>query len=339
MQAGYTDLSITYHRPNVRGRDLFGTLVPWGQVWRAGANENTLFHLSSIATVGGDELEAGEYSIYLIPNQNGDWTWIFNQDTDNWGARGYNAANDVLRHTVKAERLPQRIETLEYRWMNVRPQSVDLVLEWGWWRIRCPIEMPTNKQVALIAEKYLEQPKDPNDFYLAARYYLDNGLDLTQAKKWMDRWQEEGKEQFGRMRYQAIIEHKLGNEERGVQLMKRSLALAREAGNAHYVRMNERSLKYWERIVTEIAPADLLQQSIAYHDPEGQWAIRTHSKQLAESRPGGSVRHTRLSFHPGNGDFEMQQTRGKDKIQLRYLEGTYSFSHNGRTDIADSVRQ
>jgi hypothetical protein len=338
VQAGYTNLSITYHRPNVRGRDIFGSLVPWGEVWRAGANENTILDLSSRASVDDQELEPGRYSVYLIPNRNGKWTWVLNSDTNNWGTRGYRSATDVLRQTVAAERLPKRVETLEYRWMNLRPQSVDLVLEWEWWRVRCRIDLPTDAQVAFSAEQYLDQPADPNDFYLAARYYLDNNLDLAQAKKWMDRWAEEGEEQFGRMRYQAIIEHKLGNEERGVQLMKRSLKLAREAGNEHYVRMNERSLRDWERITTEIVPEVLLNQSIAYHDPENQWSGRTHLLQLVESRPGGAVRHTRLSFNPDNGDFDLQQTRGRDKIQLRYKGGTFDFSHNGRTDIADSTR-
>ncbi|MTB49832.1 DUF6503 family protein [Lewinella sp. W8] len=339
VQAGYTNLSVTYHRPNVRGRDIFGALVPWEQVWRAGANDNTLLELSGMATIGEHKVAPGQYSLYFIPKPDGNWILILNSATDNWGTRGYSAAKDVLRQTVKARRLAQRIETLEYRWMNLHPQSVDLVLEWGWWRVSCTLKLPTDAQVAARAEKELERPADPNDFYLAARYYLDNDLDLGQAKAWMDHWEKEGEEQFGRMRYQAIIEYKLGNTSRGVQLMKRSLELARKAGNAHYVSMNERSLREWERIVTEIDPEELLRESITYHDPESQWNNRTHLIQLAESRPGGSVRHTRLSFNPGKGDFDMQQTRGKDKIQLRYLGGTYGFSHNGRTNIGDSTRQ
>ncbi|MBC6993229.1 DUF6503 family protein [Neolewinella lacunae] len=337
-EAGYTQLSVSYHRPNVRGRVIFGELLPWGEVWRAGANENTLLKADGEFRVGDSTFRAGTYSLYLIPRRSGDWTWVLNRSTQNWGTQGYQDSKDVLRIPARPIRLPERIETLEYRWMNVRPQSVDLVLEWEWYRVSLTISLPTDEQVADRAASFLNPAQDPKEYYAAARYYLDNKLNLQKAKAWMDRWAAQDEEQFGRLRYQALIEYQLGNEAKGKRLMERSLELAKAAKNTHYIRMNEESLREWSRTPESISPDSLLARSIRYHDPEKQWTAKAHLLQLAESRTDGTVRHTRLSLYPATADFDLYQVRGKDKVQLRFLNGTYSFSHQGRTDISDSTR-
>jgi hypothetical protein len=339
VEVGYTNLSISYHRPNVRGRVIFGELLPWSKIWRAGANENTILTVDGPVTIGETEIPEGSYSLFLIPEKEGNWTWVINSDTENWGARDYDRRHDIVRVPAKPRKLTERIETLEYRWLNVDPQSVDLTLEWEWQRLSLPISLPTEDQVADRASLHLNPAGDPNEYYAIARYYLDNGMSLTKAKAWMDRWAAKKKEQFGRTRYQAIIEYKLGNEDKGKRLMQRSLELAREAGNEHYIRMNEQSLKDWTRELTEISADSLLARSLQYHDPDRQWGRRTHLLQLAESRPDNSVRHTRLTLYPHTADFDLQQTRGRDKVQMRYLDGTYSFSLNGNMDISEEKRE
>jgi hypothetical protein len=337
--AGYTNLSINYHRPNVRGRVIFGDLLPWDEVWRAGANENTLLTFDKDVEIGGEKVAAGTYSLYLKPSDTEDWTWILNRATKNWGARGYDVNLDVVRISAKAKKLPERIETLEYRWMNVTPQSADLVFEWEWRRVELPVALSTDAQVVKAVDENLNPAKDPKEYYAAARYYLDNGLDLKQAKKWMDLWAAGDEEQFGRMRYQAIIEYKLGNKKEGRRLMARSLELAKEKNNGHYVLMNEESLKGWTKELVEMSGDSLLAKTIRYHDPKSQWEGKSHLLQLAESRPSGGINQTRLTLYPGKADFDMQQVRGRDKVQMRYLNGTYSFSHQGRTDIPDKDRK
>jgi len=339
VEAGYTNISITYHRPNVRGRVIFGELLPWSEVWRAGANENTILTTDGPITIGETEIPEGSYSVYLIPEKEGNWTWVINSDTENWGARGYDQRRDLVRLPAKPRKLTERIESLEYRWMNVSPQSLDLTLEWEWQRVTLPITLPTEAQVADRAARYLNPAENANEYYAIARYYLDNGMSLPKAKAWMDRWAAKEKEQFGRTRYQAIIEYKLGNAEKGKRLMERSLELAREAGNDHYVRMNEQSLKDWSRELTEMSADSLLARAIRYHDPENQWGRKSHLLQLAESRPDNSVRHTRLTLYPHTADFDMQQTRGRDKVQMRYLGGTYAFSLNGNMDVSEEKRE
>lgn len=333
VDIGYTTVSVNYHRPNVRGRKIFGELIPWNEVWRAGANENTLLTLGGEAYIGNTLIPAGTYSVYLVPSEFDEWTWILNQETENWGTRGYNQNEDLIRVHVKAEDLPSREESLGYRFRNVGPDGAELSLEWEWKRVSLRIVPMTSAEVLRRAEQHLNPAKDPKEYYAAARYFLDNDIQLEEAKAFIDRWAAEDEEQFGRMRYQAIIESRLGNTDAAQKIMGRSLELAREAGNEHYVRMNEKSLRDWSREVVEIPADSLLARSIRYHDPEGNWPSSSLRLMIAESRPGGSIRHSRLTLYPTSNDFDLQQTRGKDRIQIRYLNGTYSFGHQGRTEI------
>lgn len=332
IEAGYTKLSIKYHRPNVRKRKIFGGLLPWREIWRAGANENTVLTIDGDAEIGGELVPAGSYAVFIIPDNSGGWTWVLNRDVTHWGARGYKRDRDLMRVPAGPHRLPERVETLEYRWMNVGPLGADLVMEWEWFRLVLRVNLPTDLQVSDRAASELNPAKAATEYYAIARYYLDNGS-IRKAKAWIDRWAAADEEQFGRTRYQAIIEHLSGNETKARRLMKRSLALAKDAGNEHYIRMNEASLKEWTR-KRHILPADsVLNRSIAFHDPKGNWLQQSHLFQLAESRPNGSVRHTRLSIFPHTDEFDLQQVRGKEKIQLKYLRKTFNYSVNGNTEV------
>jgi|AntRauTorckE5430_2_1112549.scaffolds.fasta_scaffold00379_8 hypothetical protein len=332
INAGYTKLSIEYHRPNVRKREVFGELLPWREIWRAGANENTVLRIDGDAKIGGELVPEGSYAIFIIPDNSGGWTWVLSRDVNHWGARNYKRERDLMRVAAGPYRLPERVETLEYRWMNVSAQGADLVMEWEWYRLILRINLPTDFQVNDRAATELNPAKDPMEYYAIARYYLDNGS-TRKAKAWIDRWAATDEEQFGRTRYHAIIEHLNGNETKALRLMKRSLALAKEAGNEHYVRMNEQSLKEWTRKL-HILPADsVLNRSIDFHDPEENWNEQSHLLQIAESRPNGTVRHTRLSIFPYSDEFDMQQVRGKDKVQMRYLRNTFDYSVNGNTEV------
>ncbi|TXF86258.1 DUF2911 domain-containing protein [Neolewinella aurantiaca] len=336
IDAGYTQLSVKYNRPNVRQREIFGKLLPWGEIWRAGANENTVLSLDGDAEIDGKPVPAGDYSLLIIPDRNGSWTWVLNRDVNHWGARGYKKERDLLRIDAAPRRLPERIETLEFRWMNVNAQGADLVMEWEWYRLRLHISLPTELQVSDRAAVELNPAKDPKEYYEIARYYLDNGS-ARKAKAWIDRWAAADEEQFGRSRYHAIIEYKNGNEAKALRLMNRSLALAEEAGNEHYIRMNKQSLREWTRKPHQLSADSVLTRSLRFHDPEGNWGKQSHLIQLAESRPNGTVRHTRLSLFPLTDEFDMQQVRGKDKLQMRYLKGTFGYSVNGDTEADSST--
>ena len=336
---GYTDVKISYHRPNVRGRKVFGELVPWNEIWRAGANENTLLTFGGDVRIGNVDVPAGTYSVFLIPANTGKWTWIINKTTDGWGARKHDAATDVVRLPAKTTELPEREETLGYRWRNVGPNGAELTLEWEFTRVVLPVTVATDAEVARRAETHLNPAEDPKAYYAAARYYLDNDLDLRQAKNWMDRWAAEDEEQFGRMRYQAIIERKLGNNAAAERLMWRSLELARAAGNDHYVRMNDRSLRAWMREPVDVTADTLLARSIRYHDPAGNWPNGPHALQLAESRPGGIVNHSQLTLYPAGNAFDLVQIRGRNITRSGMLNGKFAYTRADGSEVSAADRE
>lgn len=342
-QIGLTNFSITYHRPGVKGRVIFGELLPYGQVWRTGANEATRIAFDQKVVLNDVQIEAGTYAIYTIPQENGKWTFILNQDTDLWGARGYDESKDVLRMEAMAKPLTERVETMEFRWMNISHTGADLCLEWENIRLVAPVSLPTHEQVdASIAKTLNESNTTGGDYYRAARYYLDNGLDLNKAKSWMDKRLELGGEQFGIMRYQAFIERKLGNLEEANRIMQRSLELAEAAPNPHYVRMNTQTLQEWNKArVESMTGSTLIDRSIAYHNPNGKWESDGLQLSLYESRPGGGYRLTELNMHEEAGRFSMQQQRGRNAISRSMTPEDCTFMLNDRADgfTEDEIKQ
>lgn len=312
-QIGLTQFVLNYHRPSVKGRSIFGDLIPYGEVWRTGANEATLLRFDQAIVIEDQEVAAGTYAIYTIPSEK-DWTFILSSDTTLWGARGYDASKDVLRQAISPKTLPERIETMEFRWLNLTHTRGDLVLEWENIRLAIPIALRTHEQVDASIAAELNETAQAGDYYRAARYYLDNKLDLSNAKGWMDRWLELNGEQFGIMRYQAIIEKQLGNDADAERIMRRSLELAEARPNPHYVSMNTRTLEEWRREALSMTGEEVIRHSIAYHDPQNKWLTEAHRLKLYESRPDGGYRISELTIDEGQQKFVLDQQRGRNHI-------------------------
>jgi len=139
MKHKNTYLKITYSQPHKNGREIFGTLVPYGKVWRTGANEATEITLSDTVLIAGDSLAAGTYSIYTIPNK-GKWTIIFNEEVGQWGAYNYLEKSDVLRVEVRSEIIRGVIWepfTIKFEPHN---GTADLLMMWDRTRVKIPIE-------------------------------------------------------------------------------------------------------------------------------------------------------------------------------------------------------
>jgi hypothetical protein len=162
---GLTDITITYHRPGVKGREIWGKLVPYNQVWRAGANNATTISFSDDVTIGGKTLKAGMYSFFTLPTQT-DWTVIFNSVADQWGAYSYDSTKDVLRFSVKPEPAPSE-EWLSYSFSDLTVSSVKVTLSWE--KLAIPFIVSTNTD-----ENFTRQMKAAASQASAyARYSLD----------------------------------------------------------------------------------------------------------------------------------------------------------------------
>jgi len=187
QRVGVTDITVDYHRPAVAKRKIWGELVPYGEVWRAGANENTTITFSTPATVGGKQLPAGTYGLHTIPTQS-TWTVILSTVSSAWGSFSYDEKEDAVRLTVTPQ--PAELEeNLEYRFEKPTETSVDVVLHWERLQLSFPIAVDT-KAITLASLKsqlrglarFSWQPWNQ-----AAQWCLRNNYDLDQALAWADR--------------------------------------------------------------------------------------------------------------------------------------------------------
>src|SRR5215469_16382403 len=128
QRLGLTDITITYHRPEVGGREIWGKVVPYGKVWRAGANENTTITFTDDVSVEGKPLAAGTYGLHTIPDKD-QWTIIFSKNSTSWGSFTYDQKEDALRVTVKPH-ASEPFEQLTYTFEEVKPESAVAVLRW-----------------------------------------------------------------------------------------------------------------------------------------------------------------------------------------------------------------
>jgi tetratricopeptide (TPR) repeat protein len=185
---GISEVNITYHRPAVKNRKIWGNLVPLNEVWRAGANENTTISFSDPVKVEGKELPAGTYGLHMIPTETA-WTIIFNNNFSSWGSFFYKESEDALRVTVQPESAENQ-EQLSYTLENVTDNSALLVLRWEKIRIPIRIEFDTKELVLTKARTaYLRGPAGFTwqGFNQAAGYCLQNNVNLNEALAWIDR--------------------------------------------------------------------------------------------------------------------------------------------------------
>ena len=175
---GLSDISISYHRPGVKGRDIWGGLLPYDAIWRAGANEPTLITFSDDVTIDGKKLGAGTYRFVVIPSKAGDWTLIFNSETKNWGTV-YDAKYDSLKLMVKPE-TGMNEEWMSFSFADLTPASARVVLAWE--KIRLSFKVETNLLAKLQASVGNWQLLNG-----AARFALDNKMYLEEGLSWAER--------------------------------------------------------------------------------------------------------------------------------------------------------
>ena len=184
QSVGVTKITVDYARPAVKGRTIWGDLVPYGQVWRAGANMNTTVDVSTPFSVQGHQLPAGKYGLHTIPTEK-DWTVIFSNDSDQWGSFSYDEKRDALRVTVTPSTGPVE-ESLAYWFDDVTNDGANLVLAWEKVRVAIPIAVDTRTETMAALKSDLNglaqffwQP-----WNAAANYSFNNKIDIAQGEAW-----------------------------------------------------------------------------------------------------------------------------------------------------------
>ncbi|HEY0370588.1 MAG TPA: DUF2911 domain-containing protein [Thermoanaerobaculia bacterium] len=225
---GLTELTVAYHRPAVNGRVVWGTLVPYGQVWRAGANQNTTVSFSTPVTVNGTALAAGTYGLHMIPTA-GDWTVIFSKETGAWGSFSYDEKEDAVRVTAKPEAAPYQ-ERLGYTFDEPTADSVVLALRWE--KLRVPLALRIDLGRTVL-ENYKAQLRGLPRFgwqgwNQAANWAAQNGIDLDDAMAWADRSIAMNRN-FANLRTKALVLTKEGDTAGAGALTKEAVSIATEA--------------------------------------------------------------------------------------------------------------
>jgi tetratricopeptide (TPR) repeat protein len=225
---GLTEMTITYHRPAVNARKIWGELVPYDEVWRAGANENTTISFTTPVKIGGKTLPAGTYGLHMIPAQL-EWTVIFSTVSSAWGSFTYDAKEDAARVTARPEPAEPR-ERLSFEFDEPTGDSVEVALRWEKLRVAFPVEVDTKSVVVESLRRELRGlPRFSwQGWNQAAAYCLQNDVNLEEALAWADR-SISMNENFANLRTKAALLEKKGDTRTAGELRARSMKVATEA--------------------------------------------------------------------------------------------------------------
>ncbi len=237
QRVGLTDVEIVYSRPSVKDRAVFGGMVPYGKVWRTGANQATKVTFSTPVKLNGKEIPAGTYALMTIPGKD-EWTVIVNKGPEGWSPYKYDEKQDLVRFSVKPVELPKSMETFTIEFNDIRDESSKLNLVWD--KTQIPIDLTVEYADKLT--KQIQEVMASNDekkpYFQAANFYYNHGKDLNEAKKWVEEALKEREAHYIVFLKAEILE-KLGDKEGAVQAAKRSKELAEKANDNGYIKLNE----------------------------------------------------------------------------------------------------
>jgi hypothetical protein len=236
---GLSSIELSYSRPGMKGRKIFGDLVPFGKVWRTGANQATTLTFGDEVTVGGVKIKAGKYGLLTIPEKK-NWTIIISKQTDVTSPADYKQDMDVVRVETKTDNLDAAVETFTIQFANIKPTSCDIQLIWDRTSVSLPVSTDVETKVMAQIDNLMN--KDNRPYYSAAMYYMDNGKDLNQALAWFDKAAEMQPKAFWVHHQRANCLAKLGKKDEAIATAEKSKMLAAEAKNDDYVKLNEKLL-------------------------------------------------------------------------------------------------
>ena len=247
QSVGLTDVEINYSRPSARGRAVFGNLVPFGKVWRTGANENTIISFSDDVIIDGKTLKKGKYSLFTIPKIES-WEIIFYKTIDNWGnPEEWKEENVALRTTVKPEVLNKSVETLTIAINALDNNFAFLEMSWENSIAVLKFEVPTQQNATANIAKALSGPSAA-DYFAASQFLFQSNGDNVKALEYINKSLDMSKEKpFWYNRLKSLILAKAGDKKGAIETAKASLAAAEIAKNQDYVKMNKDSISEWSR--------------------------------------------------------------------------------------------
>jgi tetratricopeptide (TPR) repeat protein len=244
---GLTNVEVVYSRPSARGRDVFNNLVPFGKLWRTGANENTTISFSDDVVIDGKTLPKGKYALYSNPRADS-WEIYFYTATDNWGnPQNWDESKVALKTTVKSAHLDKFIESFTIEINNLDNNFANLELSWENTIATIKFEVPTQKIATASIEKALAGPTSA-DYYASSQYLFQSNGDLVKSLSYIDKSLEMSQDKpFYYYRLKSLIQAKKGDKQGAIETAKISLAGAEAAKNQDYIKMNKDSIADWSK--------------------------------------------------------------------------------------------
>lgn len=237
-----SSIELTYSRPGLKGRNVFGTVVMYDSLWRTGANAATKIKFDDQVEILGHQVEPGTYAIYTIPHKNGEWTFILNKGSNNSGVSGYNKSEDVLREKIKTGKLASKVETFTMQFTDVKPESCVLSIMWDNVVLNVPIKENIKDKIRAQLEEALSSDKKP--YWQAAQFYNEYDNNKPKALEMINSAiAENNKPPFYMVYYKAKIQKEMGDKKGALASAHQSIDLAKEAGNSDYVLLNEKLIK------------------------------------------------------------------------------------------------
>lgn len=240
QELGIGTIELNYQRPSARGREIFGQLVPFGEVWRTGANDATAITFSTDVQIEGKPLPAGTYGLFTIPGEK-EWTIIFNKNSEQWGAYTYEQADDVLRVVVPTHTVNTPLETFTISFDDVLEQSLTVSLAWANQRAAFQVSTDQSKEILASIQEAMNGDKKP--YFQAAVYFYKNDIQLDNAAKWITE-ADKGNEKAPHIKYwKSLILAKSGDKSGAIKAAEEGIAMAKSADNTEYIRLNTQALE------------------------------------------------------------------------------------------------
>ena len=236
QELGLGKITLTYSRPNVKGRKIFGAMEPYGTVWRTGANAATIIQFTDDVIIEGNKVPAGEYGLFSIPDKN-EWTVILNKTAHQWGAYTYKQSDDILRFKVKTVNHADPLETLTMQFNNVDQTKCELELRWENISFSFHISTDVDTKVMANIDEIMNHDKKP--YFESAMYYYENNKDLKKALEWISTAEKmEPTAPFYKV-WKARIQLKMGDKAGALATAQQGVKLAHDQNDKEYERLNQ----------------------------------------------------------------------------------------------------
>ena len=251
QKVGLSTIKVEYSRPGVRNREIIGDLVPYGRIWRVGANESTKFSVDTEVEIMGNTLAPGTYALYAFPYEN-KWEIVFHSNTTHWGdgRKNYQPEEDIFRVDIVPEQLQELQENFLITFDKIDHNGMDMIWQWEYTKITIPIEVNTDSIMMRYINRQLEVNGSPQTYYEAGRYLQEQGKDLKTSLSYLNKAIELGGDTYYFHRVKSLVQASLNDYKGAIQSAQISLELAKELEKDEFVRMNQKNIDAWRKEVS-----------------------------------------------------------------------------------------